>query len=170
MSVENADIDFEHSISGSETQTKEFLTIIIADQRFGIPILQVQDVLGEQAITKVPLAPAEVEGSLNLRGRIVTAINVRRRLGIEADNRSADEQHTQMSVVVEHENELYSLLIDEVGDVLKLKDDTFEPTLATLDSLWKEVSLGIYRLEGELLIILDVPKFLSSVNSSKEKV
>lgn len=145
--------------------SKEFLTILIADQKFGIPILQVQDVLGAQTVTKIPLAPPEVAGSLNLRGRIVTAINVRSRLGLE---QRSGEDTKDMSVVVEHENELYSLIIDSVGDVLTLKDSHFEQTLATLDPLWREISSGIYRLEGELLVVLDVPKFLNTVHVSEE--
>lgn len=151
----------EHGLVASGL-SKEFLTIIIGDQRFGIPILQVQDVLGEQRVTKIPLAPPEVAGSLNLRGRIVTAIDVRCRLGLAP--RTADDR-PEMGVVVEHESELYSLIIDKVGDVLKLKDENFESTPATLDSLWREISSGVYRLDGELLVILDVPKFLSSVDS-----
>lgn len=153
--------DHRDDITGlQDTKSKEFLTIVIANQRFGIPILQVQDVLGGQAVTKIPLAPPEVAGSLNLRGRIVTAIDVRCRLGVE----QRDEGENEMGVVVEHENELYSLIIDRVGDVLKLNDESFENTPATLDPLWREISSGIYRLDEELLVILDVPKFLSTVH------
>ncbi|MCB9982388.1 MAG: chemotaxis protein CheW [Rhodospirillales bacterium] len=160
MSAET--LTYEDAERAHNSQSKEFLTIIIAGQRFGIPILQVQDVLGEQAVTRIPLAPPEVAGSLNLRGRIVTAIDVRRRLGIDSCEKY---KNSGMGVVVEHENELYSLIIDEVGDVLHLKDENFESTPTTLDPLWREISSGIYRLEGELLVILDVPKFVSSVHS-----
>jgi purine-binding chemotaxis protein CheW len=139
---------------------KEFLTILIAGQRFGIPILQVQDVLGKQRVTKIPLAPPEVAGSLNLRGRIVTAIDVRCRLDVEPREEGAKE----MSVVVEHDGELYSLIIDTVGDVLNLHDSEFEPTPPTLGPAWRDIASGIYRLEGELLIILDVPKLLGTVH------
>jgi purine-binding chemotaxis protein CheW len=141
--------------------SSEFLTIIIGEQRFGIPILQVQDVLREQFVTQVPLAPPEVAGSLNLRGRVVTAIDVRKRLGLEA----ADQTAKKMSVVVEYGHELYSLIIDRVGDVMALQGDQYENTPATLDSVWRDVSSGIYRLDGELLVILDVPKLLSSVQT-----
>ena len=123
---------------------RDFLTIRIAGQIFGIPVLQVQDVLGELRVTKVPLAPPEVLGSLNLRGRIVTAINVRKRLGLPKDKSASN-----MSVVVEYDNELFSLVIDQVGDVLSLQKDSFEKTPATLDPLWKDISAGIYRLEKE---------------------
>lgn len=142
-------------------RSSDFLTIVIGDQMFGIPILQVQDVLGHQKVTKIPLSPPEVAGSLNLRGRIVTAINVRKRLGLpENDNKHGKE----MSVVVEHDAELYSLIIDKVGDVLSLTDDTFETSPSTLDPLWREISSGIYRLNDRLLIVMDVPKFLNSVH------
>lgn len=141
-------------------QAIEYLTITIGDQMFGIPVLQVEDVLGEQNVTNIPLAPPEVAGSLNLRGRIVTAINVRRRLGLP----DYENKNKAMSVVVEHENELYSLIIDEVGDVLALTDETYENNPATLNPTWREISAGIYRLEDKLLIIIDVPKLLSLVH------
>ena len=145
-------------------QSRDFLTVYIADQNFGIRILQIQDVLREQNVTRVPLAPPEVAGSLNLRGRIVTAINVRSRLGIPQTNDNGTAAHSSMSVVVEHDGELYSLIIDKVGDVLTLEDENFEPTPATLDPAWRDVASGIYRLKGKLLVILDVPKFIDSVN------
>jgi purine-binding chemotaxis protein CheW len=146
---------------GLEHNANEYLTVVIAGQTFGIPVLQVQDVLGAQTVTKIPLAPPEVDGALNLRGRIVTAINVRRRLGLEERN----DTGSSMSVVVEHEHELYSLVIDRVGDVLNLPADDYENTPATLDQTWREISMGVYRLEKQLLIILDVPKLLNSVHT-----
>ena len=142
----------------------DFLTLTIADQMFGIPVLQVQDILGQQVITPIPLAPQEVAGALNLRGRIVTAIDVRKRLGLGKSKKDS----AKMSVVVEYTNELYSLMIDEVGDVLSLSDKNFEQNPTTLDPLLREVSSGIYRLEGRLLVVLDIPKLLDSVDQSEE--
>ena len=147
----------------SGDHSKDFLTVMIAEQCFGIAVLQVEDVLGEQSVTNIPLAPPEVAGSLNLRGRVVTAVDVRRRLGIEPSEEDSDT--TGMSVVVEHENELYSLIIDRVGDVLSLKGDMFENNPPTLDPMWREISGGIFRLEKELLIVLDVPKLLNTIHS-----
>lgn len=138
----------------------EFLTVIISGQRFGIPILQIQDVLGHQSVTRVPLSPPKIAGSLNLRGRIVTAVDVRKRL----DMSGTYKKENGMSVVVEHENELYSLIIDQVGDVQKLRSDIFESNPPTLDPAWRDISLGIYRLDSELLVILDVPKLLDTIN------
>lgn len=141
------------------TNRKEFLTINIDGQMFGIPILQVQDVLGEIRVTRIPLAPPQVSGSLNLRGRIVTAIDVRKCLGLSP----LENNDRKMSVVVMHDDELYSLIIDNVGDVLTLHDKDFEQNPATLDLMWKSVSLGVYRLDGQILVILDVPKLLLSL-------
>ncbi len=139
-------------------RSSDYLTVSIAKQRFGIPVLQVQDVLREQTVTRIPLASPEVAGSLNLRGRIVTAIDVRRRLGLP-DN----DNQTSMSVVVEQDEELFSLVIDEVGDVISLKNNQFEKNPGTLDPAWRDVSTGIYQLENELLIIMDVSKLLENV-------
>jgi purine-binding chemotaxis protein CheW len=140
--------------------TRDYLTIMIGDQIFGIPILQVQDVLGPQKVTRVPLAPPAVAGSLNLRGRIVTAVDVRTCLGLpKRENAGVNE----MSVVVEDSNELYSLLIDKVGDVMSLEERDYENNPSTLDSRWRGVSQGIYRLKDKLLVVLDVPRLLDSM-------
>jgi len=136
---------------------EKFVTMFISGQMFGIPVLDVQDVLGPQRLTWVPLAPPDVAGVLNLRGRIVTAIDVRKRLGISA----ADEEQDSMSIVVEHGEELYSLIVDSVGEVLNLRSDARERGPATLDPLWKEVSSGIYRLDETLMVVLDVSKLLN---------
>lgn len=137
--------------------SQEFVTMTIQDQLFGIPVLSVQDVLGPQAITKIPLASPEVAGALNLRGRIVTAIDVRKCLGLS----ERDEGDRGMSVVVDLSGELYSLIIDSVGEVLRLPSKSFERNPATLDPLWREVSMGVYRLEERLMIVFDVARLLN---------
>jgi len=132
-------------------EAREFVTIYVGNQLCGIPVLKVRDVLGPQKITRVPLAPPEVAGLLNLRGRIVTAIDLRRRLGLEA--RPAEEKG--MSVVVEQHGELYSLMVDTVGEVLNLPAAAFERNPATLDPLWRRFSEGVYRLKEGLLVVLN---------------
>ncbi len=139
----------------------EYVTMIIGGQWFGIPVLSVQDVLGPQDIAMIPLAPPEVAGSLNLRGRVVTAIDPRVRLGLP--NREEDER--AMSIVVEHAGELYSLLIDQVGEVLKLPSNRFEHNPASLDSRWRDISSGIYRLDDRLLIVIDIERLLNYENT-----
>lgn len=142
-----------HSAIGD---TEDFVTMTIEDQLFGIPVLMVRDVLRSQKLRRVPLAPPEVAGALNLRGRIVTAIDVRRRLRMA--DRSEDK--LGMSIVVDHNGELYSLIVDSVGEVLTLPADTHETMPATLDPVWKSVCVGVYRLEGKLLLVMDVSRLL----------
>lgn len=139
------------------TENSDFVTIRLAGQLLGIPVLLVNDVLKILKVTPVPLAPSWVAGVLNLRGRIVTAIDLRERLGLP--KRSSDEC-AGMSVVVDHRGEPYSLLIDSVGDVVSLDDSLFEKNPVTLDPRWREVSDGVYRLETELMVVLDVKRLL----------
>lgn len=134
----------------------ELATFWLGDQLFGIPVLQVQDVLNEQKIYSVPLAPPDVAGGINLRGRIVTAIDLRCRLALPAK-----EPTRCMNVVVEFEDDLYSLLVDSSGDVMSLPSSRFESNPPTLETRWKRVSSGIFRLESQLLVVLDVPSLLS---------
>lgn len=142
---------------------KDFVTMRVAGQLFGIPVMLVQDVLRPQKITPIPLAPKEVAGSLNLRGRIVTAIDVRKRLGLEP--RSETEKY--MLVAVEHKNDIYSLVVDSVGEVLSLSIKDFQANPTNLNPNWQQVSLGIYRLKEELLIVLDAENLLSFDVSGK---
>lgn len=135
-----------------------FLTLTVAGQLCGVPVLAVRDILGVQAITRVPLAPREVAGSLNLRGRIVTAIDLRRRLGLPEREPDAPRP---MSVVVEQGGELYSLLSDSVGEVLPLPAEGFAANPPTLDPLWREISRGVHRQDERLLIVLDVDRILA---------
>ncbi len=145
-----------NDVRAAHDSVSEYVTMTIAGQMFGIPVLQVQDVLGQQRITRIPLAPSEVAGSLNLRGRIVTAIDVRLRLGLP----ERDRDEPRMSIVVDLGGELYSLMVDAVGEVLTVPAADFERNPATLDPRWREVSVGIYRLQGNLLVVLDVRKLL----------
>lgn len=198
---------------------REFVTFHIAGQLFGIPVLIVQDILLPENIASIPLAPPEVRGSINLRGRIVTVIDVRVRLGLETreiatvtsiedqtdeDSAANDSEATEateasdvelteeeqsdkaakaaeaaqrsaheavdavkrknrehmMGVTVEHQNELYTLLVDSVGDVISLSKQNYEGNPSTLDPLWREFSGGVYRLDTDLMVVLDVERLL----------
>ncbi len=149
-----------------ESNETEYLMVMMGDQAFGIPVLVIQDVLSSQKVTKIPLSIPEIEGSLNLRGRIVTAINMCKYLNIETLN--SHDNTKDMSIVVEHNKYLYSLIVDKVGDVLSLPNNKIEKNPVTLDTALKEISSGIYRLEDRLLIVLDVIGFLNSL--CKEEV
>ena len=139
-----------------QDSTQVFVTLTVANQLCGVPVLAVRDILGEQVITRIPLAPAEIAGSLNLRGRIVTAIDLRRRLQLPA----APEGTKRMSVVAEQDGELYALLVDDVAEVLSLPASDFERNPPTLPVAWAAYSTGIYRLQDQLLAVLDVGKLL----------
>ena len=141
--------------------TQDFVTMTVAGQAFGIPVLHVRDVLGPQRITRVPLAPPEIEGSLNLRGRIVTAVNMRQRLQLA----KSDCPEKAMAVVVEYEDEPYSLLVDEVGEVLRLSDRQRDTNPATLDVKWRQIADGLYRLDGSLLIVLNIAAVLGAIRA-----
>ncbi len=141
--------------------TQDFVTMTVAGQAFGIPVLHVRDVLGPQRITRVPLAPPEIEGSLNLRGRIVTAVNMRQRLHLP----KSDFPEKAMAVVVEYDDEPYSLLVDEVGEVLRLSDRQRDSNPATLDAKWRQIADGLYRLDGSLLIVLNIAAVLGAIRA-----
>jgi purine-binding chemotaxis protein CheW len=136
---------------------RSFVTLTVAEQLCGIPVLAVRDILGEQAITRIPLAPPEIAGSLNLRGRIVTAIDLRRRLGLP----EAAPGSRSMSVVAEQGGELYAIVVDQVEEVLNLSAGQFERNPPTLAPAWAAFSSGIYRLDGRLMVLLDVARILA---------
>ena len=133
-----------------------YVTLSVAGQLCGIPVLGVRDILAEQPITRIPLAPPEIAGSLNLRGRIVTAIDLRRRLNLPP----LEPGQKPMSVVVEQGGELYALLVDQVSEVLSLASTLFERNPPTLERHWSAFSNGIFRLDGRLLVILDIAHVL----------
>jgi purine-binding chemotaxis protein CheW len=134
----------------------DFITVWIGDQLFGLPILRVQDVFMPNSVTEVPMALRDVAGVLNLRGRIVTAINMRSRLGLPP----FDSDRPVMAVGIESGNESYGLIIDSVGDVVSLDTTTFEESPSNLDPRWSNVSSGVHRLEGQLMVVLDVDRVL----------
>ncbi|BCJ89971.1 chemotaxis protein CheW [Terrihabitans soli] len=134
----------------------EYVTVIIDEQLFGLPISRVQDVFSPDRLTRVPLGPAEVSGVLNLRGRIVTAIDMRVRLGLP----KRDGSRPPMAVGIDHQGEAYGLLIDQVGEVMKLPASGREANPANLDPRWAKISDGVHRLDGQLLVVLDVEEVL----------
>lgn len=147
------------AISTHSAAQQEFVSMRLNGQLFGISVMAVQDVMRRQAIAPVPLAPAVIAGSINVRGRIVTAINMRRRLGLEDH---ADPEKV-MKVVVEYQGELYAFIVDAVGDVLSLPMKQFEKVPANMDPAWRALAAGVFKLEKELLVILDVARVIDEV-------
>ncbi len=142
--------------ANANDNTVEYVTAAIGDQLFGLPISRVQDVFSPDRLTRVPLAGAEIAGVLNLRGRIVTAIDMRRRLGLPP----VAEERVRMAIGIEHKGESYGLLIDAIGEVLKLPVNGRGDNPVNLDPRLASVSAGVYRLEGRLLVVLDVDHVL----------
>ena len=165
--------------AGSGANAKlELVTMQVDSQLFGIAVRHVHDVLGPQKITPVPLAPDAVAGSLNLRGRIVTVLDLRTTLGLShahradnamnpsatngpAMNQSAIRQGA-MNVVIELDGELYAVLVDDVGDVMTLSAAAVEPLPPTLDANWRALSHGIIRLDDRLLLLLAPERMLAA--------
>jgi purine-binding chemotaxis protein CheW len=134
----------------------EYVTVTIGDHLFGLPISRVQDVFVPDRLTRVPLAPPEVAGILNLRGRVVTAIEMRARL----DLGMREPGRPVMAIGIELKGESYGLLVDAVGEVMQLAAGECEAKPANLDPRLGRVAAGVYRLESQLLIVLDVDRVL----------
>jgi purine-binding chemotaxis protein CheW len=144
------------SMSGEQ----QFVTVRVGGSLFGLPIAAVHEVFVPEHVTRVPLAPPEVKGILNLRGRIVTTIDLRHLLGfepVEAKDRTA--------VGIEYKNEFFGLVIDEVGEVLSLDTAARKPVPLNLEARWAEIVSGVHYVGGELLLVLDVEQALARVTA-----
>lgn len=135
-------------------KARQFCTFFLGNDFFGVDVQQVQEVLRYQHQTRVPLAPKAIKGLINLRGQIVTAMDLRCRLdlGDRADNA------LPMNVVVRTEDGAVSLLVDAIGDVVEVNDEDFEPPPETVQGVARELILGTYKLPDRLLLILDTDK------------
>jgi purine-binding chemotaxis protein CheW len=137
----------------AQTST-QFATFFVADLFFGVDVLRVQEVLSFQHMTGVPRAPAVVEGLINLRGQIVIAIDMRRRLGLPPRAGNLPP----MNMVVRTEDSAVSLLVDGIGDVLDVDPSTYERPPENLDPAARELIRGIYKLQDRLLLVLDAER------------
>jgi purine-binding chemotaxis protein CheW len=132
----------------------QFCTFFAAGHFFGVEVLKVQEVIQFQELTEVPLAPTVVEGLINLRGEVVTALDLRRRLELK----ERDKDTHPLNVVLRSNGNVTSLLVDEIGDVLELDSDAFEGTVETVAGIGRELIRGVYKLKERLLLVLDVEK------------
>jgi purine-binding chemotaxis protein CheW len=140
----------------------EYVTMSIGNHLFGLPICRVQDVFVPARLTRVPLAPPEVAGILNLRGRVVTAIDMRSRLDLGARAKDAPV----MAIGIEFKSESYGLLVDGVGEVIALPNSACEPKPVNLDARLRRVAAAVCRLEGQLMVVLDVDRVLDIKNGA----
>jgi purine-binding chemotaxis protein CheW len=135
---------------------QQYCTFFVDGHYFGIDVLKVQEIIRYQKMTRVPLAPAVVRGLINLRGQIVTAIDLRRRLGLH----DRQEDQLPVNVIVRTDDGAVSLLVDEIGDVLEVEEKLFEPPPHTLQGTARELISGAYKLTDRLMLLLDVDKAL----------
>ena len=138
--------------------TRQFTTFYLEGHYFGIEVQKVQEVIRYQEMTSVPLAPPEIRGLINLRGQIVTAMDLRRRL--EMPDRPADQ--LPMNVVVRTPDGSVSLLVDEIGDVIEVEDERFEQPPDTLQGVARSLIRGAYKLEGRLMMVLDTERVIGT--------
>ncbi len=133
------------------SEPKQYCTFYLNGLFFGVEVIQVQEVLRPQTITRVPMAPQTVRGLINLRGQIVTALDLRQRL--QLPEQAAGE--CSMNVVIRDEDNVVSLLVDEIGDVVEVDEKLFEPPAETLRGVARELIQGVYKLQNRLLLILN---------------
>jgi len=144
---------------------KQLCTFYAGGGYFGVPVEQVQEVVKPQPITPVPLAPKVIRGLINLRGQILTAIDLRYRLGLG----DLGDAAKLMNVVVRTDDSPISFLVDEIGDVLDVQEDSFESPPETLQGEIRELIEGAYKLEGKLLLALSTPRTINLGNVSNHK-
>ena len=133
------------------SEARQYCSFHVDDLLFGVEVQVVQEVIRYQEMTRVPLAGAEIGGLINLRGQIVTAVSLRKQLQLP----DLEGGKLPMNVVIRTDDAAVSLLVDEIGDVLQLESDTYEPPPETLTGVSRELILGVHKLKGRLLLILD---------------
>ena len=141
------------------TGSAQYATFLLDGLLFGVDVLQVQEVIRYQHMTRVPRAPAVVEGLINLRGQIVTAIDLRKRLGFAP--RPADQ--LPMNVVVSQTDGVVSLLVDAIGDVVEVEDALFEAVPDTVSPRVREIVAGVFKLREGLMLVLEPAKAVATV-------
>jgi purine-binding chemotaxis protein CheW len=145
------------------TASQQFCTFYLGEQCFGLDVLEVQEIVGHQAMTRVPLAQPMVRGLINLRGQIVTAIDLRRRL--ELPPLVADRE--PVNIVVQTDDGAVSLLVDEIGDVLEVTQEQFERPPETLTGKIRELIRGTYKLPHRLMLVLSIDELLNAMSGQE---
>ncbi len=148
--------DQQDGRAGQMDRGTQYATFFVHSMYFGVEVLKVQEVLRSQEMTHVPLAPKVIRGLINLRGQIVTAIDMRRRLGLPP----IDTDAQPMNVVVRSEEGAVSLLVDEIGDVIEVRPSWFETPPANIPPAQRALVDGVYKLDGKILLVLNTEKTL----------
>ena len=133
---------------------KQFCTFFLKGLMFGIDVLKVQEIILPQEMTEVPLAPKAIRGLINLRGQVVTAIDLRSWLGFD----SLNNEIGSMNVVIRAEDDIMSFLVDDIGDVVEPEEKSFESPPETLEESIRELIDGVYKLENQLLLVMNAER------------
>jgi len=145
-------------------QGTQYCTFHLGDLFLGVDVQRVQEVIRYQEMTPVPLAQAAVQGLINLRGQIVTAIDLRCQLSLPKR-----EDQRPMNVVIRTGDGAVSLLVDEIGDVIEVSDETYEPPPETIDEATRRCVLGVHKLDGKLMLVLD-PRAVTAIGCNEATV
>jgi len=139
-------------------ETRQFATFHVGDLFFGIEAVRVQEVIRHQEMTPIPLAPPAIQGLINLRGQIVTAVDTRRMLALPPA--AADKR--PMNIIIKAEDGAVSLLVDEIGDVLEVPLNSYAPVPDNVPARQRDLIAGVYKLKGLLMLALDTEQFLEN--------
>ncbi len=137
-------------------KVKQYCTFYVDSSFFGVDVMHVQEIIRFQNMTRVPMADSVIKGLINLRGQIVTAIDLRRRLGLSS--RPAEDE--PMNVIIKTSDGAVSLLVDEIGDVIEVDEENYEPPPQNLLGKARDLTTGVYKLNEKLLLTLDMNKLL----------
>ena len=157
----------QEAVSNEVSHSTQYSTFYVAEQIYGIEVTQVQEIVKPMPLTKIPLVPDCIKGLINLRGQVTTAIGMRELLDINATTQAAKEQE-HMNVVCQYEDNLLSLLVDEIGDVFSVEASDFEQTPQTIPDSIKRFMVGVYKVNNSsLLSIIDLQKIVNYLNELK---
>ncbi|GAB7078464.1 chemotaxis protein CheW [Megalodesulfovibrio paquesii] len=145
-----------------DAELLQLVTFSIGDEEFGVDILKVQEIIRTMEITKVPRAPEFVEGVINLRGKVIPILDLRKRFGLSSREH---DKHTRI-IVIEINNMIVGFVVDSVSEVLRIPASTVEPPPPVVAGLESEYISGVGKLEDRLLILLDLDRLLSREEKS----
>ncbi len=144
-------------MNGKESNTAELLTCRVGEQWIGFCVQQVREVVKQQPRTHMPKAPEAVAGLINLRGRVITELEVRQVIGLP---KRGQEKPFHVAIVETMNGEDFGLIVDDVGEVVTMNEDAFEPTPQSLETVWRQVSDGVLKQEDRVLVLVNVDRFI----------
>lgn len=158
--------DVHNDSNLTDSDVVRILIINIGDHYFGTPIHEIHDVIQRQKTTQVPLTQNSIIGLLNLRGHIVTEVSMATALNIQ----SSKDTVKKYSIVIGQKGELYSLAIDDIGDVIDVDTSSIEHIPETVDRSWITIATGVVRLPDKLIVILDLESLIAKLTQNAQDI